>query len=122
MKILVCGGRDYTNRARLCSCLDAIQSERGSFHIIQGGADGADALAREWAGSRCEPCTTYRANWSELGRKAGPVRNQRMLDEGRPDLVVVFPGGRGTADMLRRAQLAGVEIMIVGVDPATVSS
>jgi len=45
--------------------------------------------------------------WDELGKKAGPLRNQRMLDEGKPDLVVAFPGGGGTKDMvsarLRRA-------------------
>ena len=52
------------------------------------------------------------AKWDELGRngrKAGPIRNQQMLDEGRPSLVVAFPGGRGMADMVRRARNAGVE-------------
>src|SRR5262249_16770583 len=45
--------------------------------------------------------------WDELGKKAGPLRNQRMLDEGKPDLVVAFPGGGGTKDMVRRAVQAG---------------
>jgi hypothetical protein len=49
------------------------------------------------------------ADWS-IGRKAGPIRNQRMLDEHKPDLVVAFPGGRGTADMVRRARKSGVEV------------
>jgi len=48
--------------------------------------------------------------WDELGKKAGPLRNQRMLDEGKPDLVVAFPGGGGTKDMVRRAVSAGVAI------------
>lgn len=50
----------------------------------------------------------YPAQWSLHGRSAGPRRNQRMLDEGRPDLVLAFPGARGTADLVRRAQAAGV--------------
>jgi hypothetical protein len=39
------------------------------------------------------------------------MRNQQMLDEGRPTLVVAFPGGRGTADMMRRARVAGIEVI-----------
>lgn len=49
--------------------------------------------------------------------KAGPDRNQRMIDEGRPDLVVAFPGGRGTADMIRRATEAGIEVFRIGSAP-----
>ena len=45
-----------------------------------------------------------------LARMGGPLRNQRMLHEGKPDLVVVFPGGGGTKDMVRRAVKAGVAI------------
>jgi len=71
-------------------------------------------LAQEWAEARGVPCEVYLANWAELGRKAGPIRNQQMLDEGRPTLVVAFPGGRGTADMIRRARSAGVEVIEIG--------
>ena len=48
--------------------------------------------------------------WDELGKKAGPLRNQRMLEEGKPELVVAFPGGGGTKDMVRRAVKAGVSV------------
>lgn len=51
------------------------------------------------------------ADWDGLGRKAGPIRNQRMLDEGKPDLVVAFPGDKGTADMVRRARTASLEVL-----------
>ena len=71
-------------------------------------------MAQEWAEARGVPCEVYLANWAELGRKAGPIRNQQMLDEGRPTLVVAFPGGRGTADMIRRARSAGVEVIEIG--------
>jgi hypothetical protein len=39
------------------------------------------------------------------------MRNQAMLDYGKPDLVVAFPGGKGTADMVRRARVAGVKVL-----------
>ena len=72
---------------------------------------GADTLGAEWAKAQGIPCEVYMADWEGLGRKAGPIRNQRMLDEGKPDLVVAFPGGRGTADMVRRARSAGLDVL-----------
>ena len=49
-------------------------------------------------------------DWA-LGRKAGPIRNQRMLDDGKPDLVIAFSGGKGTAGMMAIARRAGVKII-----------
>ena len=45
-----------------------------------------------------------------MAKSAGHIRNQVMLDKGKPDVVVAFPGGRGTADMVRRAEGAGIEV------------
>lgn len=56
----------------------------------------------------------YPADWVRLGRAAGPVRNQLMIEQGKPDLVVAFPGNFGTADCVRRAKAAGVPVMEVG--------
>lgn len=44
------------------------------------------------------------------GKAAGPIRNQRMLDDGKPDRVLAFPGGRGTANMVKLAKAAGVPV------------
>jgi len=82
----------------------------------RGWRTGADTLGQEWAEARGVPCDVFMANWAGLGRKAGPIRNQEMLDQGRPNMVVAFPGGRGTADMVRRARGAGVEVIEVGED------
>ena len=111
MKVLVCGGRDYADRDHLNAELDRLHAERTFTLVIAGGARGADTLAAEWAASRGVPCDVYMADWEGLGRKAGPIRNGRMLAEGKPDLVVGFPGGRGTAHMCRIAREAGVEVI-----------
>lgn len=71
---------------------------------------GADALAHHCAAEKGFEVHMYRADWKLLGRKAGPMRNQAMLDHGKPDLVLAFPGSRGTADMVRRATAAGVPV------------
>lgn len=118
MRVLVCGGRDYkipegrTNPVG--EALDGLWlAHNRSVTIIEGGAKGVDALAREWARKMSCPLETYFADWDEHGKAAGPIRNQRMIDEGKPDLVVAFPGGRGTADMVRRARAAGIEVIEV---------
>jgi len=99
--------------ALLFSALDQLHAARPLARVIAGGARGADTIAAEWAVARDIPANVFMADWEGLGRKAGPIRNQRMLDEGKPDLVVAFPGGRGTADMVRRAREAGVEVKLI---------
>lgn len=119
MKILVCGGRDYLDYKTLSKFLDTLVStvdNPDDITIIQGGAKGADFLAKVyaycwgWGGLHCKE---YPANWSKHKQAAGPIRNQQMLDEGKPDVVVAFKGGSGTADMVLRAKKAGVEVLEV---------
>lgn len=112
--ILVCGGRNYNNRQRVHEALsDAVAQmtcQGEQIRIIHGGASGADALAGEWAEMNDLEAVVFSANWRLDGRAAGPIRNTRMLRAGRPDLVVAFPGGRGTADMVSKALNAGVPV------------
>ena len=105
-RVLVCGGRDYKDFDAVCRALDPLPIT----HLIEGGATGADSLARQWAVRNSIPFTTYEANWETHGRAAGPIRNKAMLDDGKPDLVVAFPGGRGTANMIKQAEQAGVRV------------
>ena len=111
MRVIVCGGRDYSDTDKLSEVLnEVLLTCDDELVIIQGGASGADRLAERWAQARGLTVRTYRALWGQYGKRAGPIRNQRMVDEGRPDLVVSFPGGRGTADMVRRAHAAGLPV------------
>lgn len=79
--------------------------------IIAGGAEGVDAVAIDWAVVNWCPFVEFRADWDKHGKAAGPIRNQRMLAEGKPDLVVAFPGGKGTAHMKRLARDAKIKVM-----------
>lgn len=111
MRVLVCGGRGYNDRSRVTDVLCALHFKAGVSCVIEGGARGADRLARDWANTSIVPVETYEADWENQGSFAGPARNARMLAEGKPDLVIAFPGGRGTADMMRKARKAGVEVI-----------
>lgn len=112
-RVLVCGGRDFTNADLLNRELDRLHAEHGFGGLIEGGAPGADTLAGVWADARGVPRQTFPADWKKHRRAAGPIRNQQMLDEGKPDLVVAFPGGTGTAGMMKLAKTAGVRIVEV---------
>ena len=105
-RVLVCGGRDYKNRRRVFEELDAAQPDI----VIEGGASGADSLAFQWAQARQKPVITHFANWHKLGKKAGPIRNKEMLDQWEPDQVLAFPGGVGTANMVKQANERGIPV------------
>lgn len=110
-RVLVCGGRDYADRRRVYEVLDVAHAANPIVLLIAGGANGADALAVDWARMREVPYKTFPAEWERLGRAAGPMRNQQMLNEGKPHMVIAFPGGRGTADMATRAEAQGVPVV-----------
>lgn len=108
MRVLVCGGRHFCNQAWVNKTLNEI---RGITEIINGGATGADHCAREWAKAHGVALRTFQAEWSRHGKRAGPLRNIRMILEGKPDLVVAFPGGRGTKHMVTLAYGRGVKVL-----------
>lgn len=113
MRVLVCGGRDFTDKDLMFDFLDKHEADYGPYTVIQGGARGADALAKEWANDLNLPVEEYKADWLLYGKAAGPIRNKQMLDEGKPDLVIAFPGGRGTQNMIQQAIKAGVKVITV---------
>ena len=110
MRVLVCGGRDYNDKQRVWEYLDASNECVRITRLIQGGGRGADALAKAWADDRGIPIATHEAQWEVYGRAAGPMRNQKMLMEEQPDLVIAFPGGKGTLDVVTRARKAGIAV------------
>lgn len=128
MKILVCGGRDFDNYGLLEEKLNYIYwnpydwdnsiewETNEDMEIISGMAKGADSLAARYAQEYGHILHKFPADWKTHGKAAGPIRNQQMIDEGKPDLVVAFPGGNGTADMVRRAKKHGIEVVEVKYD------
>lgn len=129
-RIAVTGGRDFADWNLIAKTMHALPDGV----LVHGAAPGADDLAAKWwtrmMGRTDEP---HPADWDRQcdgncthrptsGRcpAAGPIRNQEMVDSGL-DLLVVFPGGRGTADMTRRADLAGVPLLLASSDSASAS-
>lgn len=111
MRVLVCGGRDFFDAARVCAVLNYYHSQRPFSVVIHGNAPGADSLAKFWAEARGVPDDPFPAEWDLYGRSAGPIRNTQMLDEGRPEIVIAFPGRAGTADMKKQARARNVPVL-----------
>jgi hypothetical protein len=119
-KVLVCGGRDYTNKDKVFETLDMIKEicenniiNSSEIVIIHGGARGADNLAGMWAKANNIQSNVYLADWKAYGNRAGPIRNQLMLKSENPDIVVAFPGGNGTNHMVSIARKNNTEVYIV---------
>lgn len=119
MRVLVCGGRDFTdhvafNRAMMTYI---VLLPEWDITIIHGAARGADTLAGLFGRMFGLKVEAYPADWDAHGKAAGPIRNQKMLDEGNPDFVLAFPGGPGTADMVRRARKAKILVVEALANP-----
>lgn len=114
MKVLVCGGRYYADEVQIRLSLEGILREHGISAVIQGGASGADLLAKQWAERAGIHCVEVPALWRTRGKAAGHARNSAMLAL-LPDLCVAFPGGPGTANMVRQCGAARIPVVVVPV-------
>lgn len=129
MRVLVCGSRTFNNKELMFNTLEGIATEFDlwaepdeygntlplKMEIIEGGARGADALAHDYAVVMWLKLHEYPADWNKHGKAAGVIRNQQMLDEGKPDLVICFWDGksRGTFDMKERAAKQGYSVRVI---------
>lgn len=113
MKVLVTGGREYQDIDTVFDTLDRVLIEYRlqpkDLTIVHGGACGADALADRWARINGAKVCYHLPDYERYGRSAPLHRNTKMIEQ-HPDLVIAFPGGRGTADMIVKAGQAGVPI------------
>lgn len=111
VRVLVCGGRDFTNAPGLYAELSALHTRRPFTALMHGMATGADRAAGRWARSHGIEELTFEPDWARYGNHAGRMRNAHMLREGKPDLVIAFPGNNGTRHMVRIARQENVEVI-----------
>jgi hypothetical protein len=110
--IIIAGGRYYEFTPDDYSWLNTWWSERRAegklLAIMTGGAPGADNYGKHWAQAYLLMNIEVVADWRKFGKKAGPLRNQAMVD--RADGIILFPGGVGTTDVATRARVKGIRI------------
>lgn len=120
MRVLICGGRDF-DRYDAWNWLEKNAKDEISFAldvhtfsidtVIHGGARGADEGGAEWGQSENAKVLEFKADWKKHGKAAGPIRNRKMLELGKPDIVIAFPGGKGTANMINQAESEGIPVI-----------
>jgi len=114
MRIIVAGDRNWKR-------MDIIERELKKFPsgtiVIHGDAKGADTLGGFVADKLGFKVIPFPAKWKIYGKGAGPIRNQQMLDEGKPDMVLAFHENinesKGTKDMVNRARGIGIKVEII---------
>jgi predicted Rossmann-fold nucleotide-binding protein len=132
MKVLVCGGRNYdsaevSNWLHNFALID-IGERLGRYirdgdikAVIHGGASGADKGGARWGEEIGAKVIQFKADWRQWGNRAGPIRNRRMIVEGKPDIVIAFPGGAGTRNMIDQAREACIPVVLAPVNEERVA-
>jgi hypothetical protein len=146
MRILICGDRNWTDREKIAQQLQIIakvheltlhetgveefyckpnmdegfQPGWSEILVIHGAARGADRIAGEEAakiGFEVKAFPISSEDWAHFKGGAGPIRNQLMLDEGKPDLVLAFHSNleesKGTKDMVNRACAVQLPVEVI---------
>jgi YspA, cpYpsA-related SLOG family len=116
VRVLVCGDREWTDRPLMESVIRALREKHGSeLVIIEGDCRGADKMAGSIAADLDLEVLKFPAEWSKYGGAAGPIRNQQMIDEGRPKLGIAFHNdlahSKGTKDMVKRLKAHKITVL-----------
>lgn len=104
MKFIICGGRDYADRDRLIQVLEGVHKKCTIHAIIEGGSNGADRLARDWALEKGAQVFTAIASGDEQ-------RQHSAMLALEPDGVIAFHDGFQCRDLTRMAELSDVKVM-----------
>lgn len=111
MRVLICAGRFYADGNTLTRILDLYHQSQPISVLIHGGHQSLGGIIEGWAREANVHLVRYPANWSMHGKYAERHRNLFMLEDSQPDTLLAFPGGEDTAECIRLAKSAGVNII-----------
>lgn len=112
--IAVTGGRDYTDMEKVYERMTHYHHRLRFTHVVHGGATGLDSIVDAWCDTkRGVQSVLCRAHWKRDGKGAGPIRNS-MMAIIRPTVLLAFPGGTGTRDMVRTCKAYGTRVICIG--------
>lgn len=116
LRVLVCGDRFWEDKDMILNALSRLGPSNIEV-VIEGECRGADLMGKESAEELGIPVLKFPAKWDRYKKAAGPIRNQQMLDEGNPNLVLAFHdnihSSSGTSDMMKRARRSGIEVRLL---------
>lgn len=117
-RVCVTGGREFKDREFVYQRLEEFHAgpDGPITELGEGEARGVDTFAKEWAEYRDIPVKPYEADWDRYGDSAGTIRNGEMLDDFKPDRLLVFPGNTGTTNCAKQARKKGIERVFFNLD------
>ena len=115
-RVIVAGGRDFNDYNLLCDRCDKLLSQKQLTHnivIVSGTCRGADTLGEQYAHERGYNDERFPADWKNLGKVAGVIRNNQMADNA--DALIAFWDGqsRGTKNMINIAHKKNLLVRII---------
>lgn len=112
MKVIIAGGRDFSDYDNLCQVCNKILSEQTNIEIVSGVANGADKLGERFAFDNGYPIKQFPADWDKFGKSAGYKRNAEMAEYA--DALIAFWDGKskGTKHMIDLANDAKLKVRI----------
>jgi hypothetical protein len=113
MRLIVSGGRDFADFELVERELRRLNLRKPISVVIHGWIGPAAPVVEHWAREHGIPIVRYPPNWELHGKRAEVYRDEFMLGDSRPDLIVAFPGGRHTAGFVQRALNKGVAVLTV---------
>lgn len=123
MRVLITGCRRWYDLDLAEAVLNRILLRYGPpIVVVHGGATGVDAAFDEAARTLGLDVEPHPAAWKTLGNRAGPVRNQGMIDLGADLCVAVhrdLKGSKGTKDCATRALKAGIPTFLIDDEEGT---
>ena len=110
MRIIIAGGRDFTNNGMAFICLESLV--KAGDVIISGHASRADTIGEFYAQKNGLQCELYPADWKKYGKAAGPIRNEEMAKTA--DMLIAFWDGksRRTKSMIGLAKKHGCRVVV----------
>ena len=113
MKLIIAGGRDFSDYELLCKEVDKITAGKPAVEIVSGGAKGADRLGEHYAIDKNLQVKRFPADWDLYGKAAGFKRNAEMAQYA--DHCICFWDGKskGTGHMIDLAKRANLSITVV---------
>lgn len=116
MRLLISGYRYFTNLQTIEAEILKILPKNEKHTIIHGNCQGVDLTADQIAQKNGWERQVFPADWS-IGKKAGPIRNQKMIEEGKPDMALLFmsENSRGTLDMKNRLERQKIKYVVINI-------
>lgn len=110
--LAIVGSRSFNDYERLKKIIDYIRTKFNVVKIVSGGARGADSLGAEYATKHNIELVVFPAEWDRLGKSAGYVRNEKIVDNS--DFIVAFWDGvsKGTKHTINIAERKNKRLLI----------